>query len=564
MGTILHEIPEDPNEDEKSAKSIDATPYEKVLSIVHDPKYMHEIGLSRIGLYKFCGDIGKGNFSRVKKAVHLLTKDKVAIKIVDRSRLDSKNLRMLSREVSTLECVQHPYILRLFEVVETLGRVHLITEYIPGGELYYKIVQNGIYSEDKASIMFKQVSLAVQHMHHLGYVHRDIKAENILVQSDEHYKLCDFGFSTQITSSQDYLNTFCGSPPYAAPELFKDEQYLASPVDIWSLGILLFFILTGSMPFSAPSIPQLRTTILKGEYQLPGILSPSCVKLIQNTLLHNPLHRPSIDQILRCEWLQNRSKKSLVKSQTSLDEAQTIIQKRKRPSFWCSKSRRTSPISPNKIEKQPPEPIDCYTKKFDNVPVEKFRNPIENESSSMSSAKTVIPINNHLSTFKRNNSLINSSKIVNKSHNNNNVIAQNNDIIQVRSYSNDHLEDSSIESEKDFERFMMIPSRTNCDEDLLRALNPLEKEVRKLMNSHGISNELLEKHIDNGPRSEIIGIYRILLMRLKTQKEQASIVNGNQGPDRRSYKTSNASRSSNSSRNHKSLRKKRNNFCAIL
>jgi serine/threonine-protein kinase NIM1 len=107
----------------------------------------------------------------------------------------------------------------------------------------------------------------------------------------------------------------------------------------------------------------------------------------------------------------------------------------------------------------------------------------------------------------------------------------------------------------------MIPSRTNCDEDLLRALNPLEKEVRRLMNSLGISNELLEKHIDNGPRSEIIGIYRILLMRLKTQKEQASIANGSQVSDRKSYKTSNAS---SSSRNHKSLRKKRNNYCAIL
>lgn len=289
-----------------------------------------------------------------------------------------------------------------------------------------------------------------------------------------------------------------------------------------------------------------------------------CISYTENTLLHNPLHRPNIDQILRCEWLQNRSKKSLVKSQTSLDEAQTIIQKRKKASFWCPKSRRTSPISPNKVEKQqPPEPIDCYTKKYDNVPVEKFRNPIEHESS-MSSAKTVIPINNHLSTFKRNNSLINSSKIVNKSHNNVTTNVQNNDIIQVRSYSNDHLEDSSIESEKDFERFMMIPSRTNCDEDLLRALNPLEKEVRKLMNSLGISNELLEKHIDNGPRSEIIGIYRILLMRLKTQKEQASIVNGSHIADRTSYKTSNASRCSNSSRNHKSNRKKRNNYCAIL
>lgn len=92
------------------------------------------------------------------------TLDKVAIKIVDRSRLDAKNLRMLSREIQTLECVQHPYILRLFEVVETFGKVHLVTEFIEGGELYYKIVQNGVYTEPKARKIFKQLSLAIQHM----------------------------------------------------------------------------------------------------------------------------------------------------------------------------------------------------------------------------------------------------------------------------------------------------------------------------------------------------------------------------------------------------------------
>lgn len=90
--------------------------------------------------------------------------DKVAIKIVDRSRLDTRNLRMLSREVSTLEFVQHPYILRLFEVVETLGRVHLVTEFVAGGELYYRIVQNGVFPEQKAAKIFKQLVLAVQHM----------------------------------------------------------------------------------------------------------------------------------------------------------------------------------------------------------------------------------------------------------------------------------------------------------------------------------------------------------------------------------------------------------------
>lgn len=120
--------------------------------------------------------------------------------------------------------------------------------------------------------------------HHLGFVHRDIKAENVLVITDEHVKLADFGFSTQIHSSQDFLNTFCGSPPYASPELFSDEKYLGSPVDIWSTGILLYFMLIGNMPFSAPTIPQLRNTILKGEYQLPGILSQSCIKLIRKLI----------------------------------------------------------------------------------------------------------------------------------------------------------------------------------------------------------------------------------------------------------------------------------------
>lgn len=187
MGTSLQEIPEDSNEeDERLSPAVEETPYEKLLHAVHDPKFSHEVTLEkRVGLYKFCGDIGRGNFSRVKKAVHLLTKgenyfffslafgsrgtmfnclDKVAIKIVDRSRLDAKNLRMLSREVSTLESVQHPYILRLFEVVETLGRVHLVTEFIQGGELYYKIVQNGVYTESKAVKIFRQLSLAIQHM----------------------------------------------------------------------------------------------------------------------------------------------------------------------------------------------------------------------------------------------------------------------------------------------------------------------------------------------------------------------------------------------------------------
>lgn len=414
-------------------------------------------------------------------------------------------------------------------------------------------------------------------------MHRDIKAENVLLISDEFVKLADFGFSTQVMNAQDYLNTFCGSPPYAAPELFSDSHYYGNPVDIWSLGILLYFILVANMPFSAPTIPQLRSTILKGEYQLPGNLSSNCVKLmreynhdgnemiiidfnfnIECILLHNPIQRPTIDMILRSDWLQQQPKK--VESPTSMNSALTIIQKRKKASFWCSKSRKTSPASPNQPTKQP-EPIDCYTKKYNNIPIEKFKNPLDNDNS-LSSAMTVVPVHNHLSTIKRNNSLINSSRIVKRNQQNSKKdveIIQNNDIIQVqslRSYSNDDPnafddDDEKSESEKDFERFMMLPTRITTSNS--SNLNALEMEVRKIMNSYGISDNLLEKHIEHGPRSEIIGIYRILIMRLKTQKEQASIVNQTLiNKNNISNNNLNSSSNNNSHKNHKK------HMCAIL
>lgn len=139
----------------------------------------------------------------------------------------------------------------------------------------------------------------------------------------------------------------------------------------------------------------------------------------------------------------------------------------------------------------------------------------------------MIPIHNNLSSNQRNNSLINSSRIVTRRNLKNGQIeiVQNNDIIQVRSYSvDDQSEDFSVESEnKDFDKFMMIPTRTNSDANLLRALNPIEMEARKIMRTLGVTDEMLEKQIEQGPRSEIIGIYRIIIMRLKTQKELSSI-----------------------------------------
>lgn len=275
--------------------------------------------------------------------------------------------------------------------------------------------------------------------------------------------------------------------------------------------------------------------------------------LLECILLHNPAHRPNIDQILNCEWLHQKPKRPI----SPLQEARSIIQKRKKASFWCTKSRKTTPLSPLSQPFKQPEPIECYTKKYNNVPADKFKNPLE---SHISSATTVIPIHNNVKAVTRNNSLINSSKIVLKRNPSNGPIDKtSSEIIQVRSYSNDDPsgEDSSGDGEnRDYDKFMMIPTLTNSDESILRALNPIEQETRKIMRTLGITDEALEKHVEHGPRSEIIGIYRIIIMRLKTQKEQSSISH---------HSPVISDKVNNNHHNHKTQKTKKNaTKCAIL
>lgn len=269
-------------------------------------------------------------------------------------------------------------------------------------------------------------------------------------------------------------------------------------------------------------------------------------------LLHNPQQRPTIDQILKCEWLHQRAKPP----PSPLNEARNIIARRKKASFWCNKSRKTSPISPLSVREAPVEPVESYTKKYNNVPIEKFKNPLESFNAS---ATTVIPIHNHSNIYKRNNSLINSSKIIPKRNPKNGhiEIVQDNDIIQVRSYSQDEPSENSMESSDDYDKFMMLPSKTNKDDNQLRALHPMELEARKILRTLGIEDEALEKAIEHGPRSEVIGIYRIVIMRLKTQKEQALI--SQQSPVSSNDKLKN-------DHNHKLQQAKKQNAtrCAIL
>ncbi|XP_062312011.1 serine/threonine-protein kinase MARK2-like, partial [Osmerus eperlanus] len=174
-----------------------------------------------IGNYRLLKTIGKGNFAKVKLARHVLTGKEVAVKIIDKTQLNSSSLQKVTfREVRIMKLLNHPNIVKLFEVIETEKTLYLVMEYASGGEVFDYLVAHGRMKEKEARAKFRQIVSAVQYCHQKNIVHRDLKAENLLLDADMNIKIADFGFSNEFTLGSK-LDTFCGSPPYAAPELFQ-------------------------------------------------------------------------------------------------------------------------------------------------------------------------------------------------------------------------------------------------------------------------------------------------------------------------------------------------------
>lgn len=260
-------------------------------------------GLVRVGFYELEKTIGKGNFAIVKLATHIITKSKVAIKIIDKSQLDEDNLKKIFREIQIMKLLNHPHIIRLYQVMETERMIYLVTEYASKGEIFDHLVANGRMMEPEAREKFKQIVAAVSYCHRRCVVHRDLKAENLLLDSEMNIKIADFGFSNHFESGI-LLSTWCGSPPYAAPELFEGKEYDGPKADIWSLGVVLYVLVCGALPFDGSTLQSLRTRVLSGKFRIPYFMSTECEHLIRHMLIVDPERRLTIDQIIKHKWIQ--------------------------------------------------------------------------------------------------------------------------------------------------------------------------------------------------------------------------------------------------------------------
>ncbi|KAF2765804.1 carbon catabolite derepressing protein kinase [Teratosphaeria nubilosa] len=256
---------------------------------------------NRLGVYNVIKTLGEGSFGKVKLAIHQVSGQKVALKIISRRKLVTRDMAgRIEREIQYLQLLRHPHIIKLYTVITTPSEIIMVLEYA-GGELFDYIVQNGKMAEDKARKFFQQIVCAVEYCHRHKIVHRDLKPENLLLDENLNVKIADFGLSNIMTDG-NFLKTSCGSPNYAAPEVISGKLYAGPEVDVWSCGVILYVLLVGRLPFDDEYIPALFKKIAQGNYMVPNYLSSGAVRLIRKMLQVNPVNRITVPEIRQDPW----------------------------------------------------------------------------------------------------------------------------------------------------------------------------------------------------------------------------------------------------------------------
>ena len=272
----------------------------------NSPEKQEKLEYSKmIGNYILFDQIGMGTFSKVTRAVHILTEQVVAVKILEKEKIeDDIDVERIIREIEILKSINHPNIAQMFETYSTVHNIYLMMEFIEGGDLFDYINSNLFLPEQKACYIFRQLIGVIEYLNEMGISHRDIKPENILLDKDKkNIKVIDFGLSNYCPG-KILLHSSCGSPCYASPEMLSGEPYQGITTDLWSSGIVLYSMLVGSLPFDEQELQKLYEQIKIGKFFLPSTLSLEAIDFLKKILMVDPKKRIGLDEIKSHPWFK--------------------------------------------------------------------------------------------------------------------------------------------------------------------------------------------------------------------------------------------------------------------
>lgn len=269
---------------------------------------------NQIGKYKITKKVGSGSFSVVYAVINLVTGEQACVKIIPKSNTQAEvDMIQLAREIKILSSVSHNNIIKFIEFLEDEYNYYIFQEISDGASLLqFLSASEKPLSESLTRIIFKQLINALIFLHQNGIYHRDIKLENILINTDMTIKLIDFGFCN-FGNRDSLLKTICGSLRYLPPECIKGEAYSGDLADVWSAGVVLFILITKLMPFNGSNQPQIIKNIIECNYEIPDFVLPLCADLIKRIFVTDPNNRITTEQIFAHPWMTENEVKTLIK-----------------------------------------------------------------------------------------------------------------------------------------------------------------------------------------------------------------------------------------------------------
>ncbi|XP_054587916.2 serine/threonine-protein kinase BRSK2 isoform X7 [Nothobranchius furzeri] len=254
-----------------------------------------------VGPYRLEKTLGKGQTGLVKLGIHCVTGQKVAIKIVNREKLSESVLMKVEREIAILKLIEHPHVLKLHDVYENKKYLYLVLEHVSGGELFDYLVKKGRLTPKEARKFFRQIISALDFCHSHSICHRDLKPENLLLDEKNNIRIADFGMAS-LQVGENLLETSCGSPHYACPEVIRGEKYDGRKADAWSCGVILFALLVGALPFDDDNLRNLLEKVKLGVFHMPHFIPPDCQNLLRGMIEVDATKRLTLEQIQKHTW----------------------------------------------------------------------------------------------------------------------------------------------------------------------------------------------------------------------------------------------------------------------